>query len=525
MSELLRTGCLIAMLSALPGVARAQGTAPGASAPQLAPATPAPPQAAAPVPTVPIAGAKLLNAREAVKLALRYNAEYRGAELDIRAAEQGVRAQEGNYPYVYQADAGFTRSERAVLDDNDNVTGSSLSRTYTIGNELRRTFPTGTTAKLRVEGSRFDNDFETTNVLGERSSAGYRATGRAEVTQPLLRGFGTKIGEAELRQARISKDVTEKSYRRLTSQLVRDTLGSYWELWFASEALQIELAALELAKRQETEADARVKGGALSMAELLSFQTRVAQLEESVVAAEVDLRRRSLELGALLGSSDESAPQLVAVNEPPAVASTATRADVEAALRSGSVELAALEAQVRLARSRAEVAGEGQRPSLDLAAFVETNGESERVGKAFERAGRMSWLTVGATATFQVNLDNTRYDAERTGALLAVRSAEQDVKIARDRILADATMAVTNESAAHRRFGLAERTLQVAERAWEAEKARFELGQSIPITVQQAEDELRRARLRLARARVDLAQAQLAVLHLAGKLVQRYASG
>jgi hypothetical protein len=35
----------------------------------------------------------------------------------------------------------------------------------------------------------------------------------------------------------------------------------------------------------------------------------------------------------------------------------------------------------------------------------------------------MAWLTVGVNATFQVNLDNTRYNAQRSSALLAVRSA------------------------------------------------------------------------------------------------------
>jgi outer membrane protein TolC len=136
----------------------------------------------------------------------------------------------------------------------------------------------------------------------------------------------------------------------------------------------------------------------------------------------------------------------------------------------------------------------------------------------------MGWITGSIDVVFDMNLDNTRLNAERTSALLAVRQAETRLKAARDAILADATLAVTSETAAQQRFALAERTLAVAYRAWEAEKARFELGQSIPITVQQAEDELRRARLRVARARVDVAQAQVAVLHLAGKLVGRYAS-
>ena len=84
---------------------------------------------------------------------------------------------------------------------------------------------------------------------------------------------------------------------------------------------------------------------------------------------------------------------------------------------------------------------------------------------------------------------------------------------------------MTTETAAQQRFVLAERTLAVAQRAWEAEKARFELGELDSDHGSASGRRLRRARLRVARARVDVAQAQVAVLHLAGKLVGRYSSG
>jgi outer membrane protein TolC len=499
-------------------------------APAPAPKTPAsiPPSPTA-VPVVPAATTptreQRLDSRTAVTLALRNNPDYRASELDIKIANQDVLSAEGQYPYIYDANAGFTRSESPSIGPNDSVR-SNVSRRYDVGTGIHRTFPFGTRAEVRVDGSRFENDVTTsTSFPDERSGIGYTVTGRAEVTQPLLRGFGTTVGEAQLRASRVSRSLTEKTYRKLTSQLVRDVLSSYWELWLATESVQIEQAALDLAKRQEQEAVARVQGGALSLAELLTFQTRVAELEESVVAADVLKRQRSLELGQLIGSSDDSTPQFVAATEPPNVGATATRADVEAALRSGSLELAEAEARVRLARTQAEAAGDSSRPRLDLSGFVQTTGVSERVPRAFERAGRMGWITTGVTATFEMPLDNAQLNAARTKALLQVRRAETSLKTARDGILATATLAVTNETAAHQRFALAERTLAVAQRAWEAEKARFELGNSIPITVQQAEDGLRRARLRVAQARVDLAQAQLAVLHLAGKLVERYSSG
>lgn len=465
--------------------------------------------------------ARRLEAKTAVQRALTNNASLLAAELDVEQARQNVIAEEGRYPYVFQADAGYTRSVVPRLGPGDSVT-TSRSRTYTVGSALRRTFPFGTTAEVRVQGERFEDDFTGTGTLGSGTSTGYGMSGRASVIQPLLRGAGTTVGEIELRSARLGRAVAERARTRLTSELARDALGAYWELWYAAEALGIERSALGLAERQEAEAQEQVRQGALAPAGVLTFATRVAQLEEAVVAADIQKRQRTLELAQLMGTSEGETPELIATTEPLLDVPPASRAEVEAALRSGSVELAELEAQVKLARARAEVAGESSRPRLDLEGYLETQGVSTRIPRAAERAGSMSWVTAHVGVVLELPLDDSRRRAERSAAQLAVRIAQQNVKAARDRIGAQATLAVANEQAARRRLTLARRTQAVAEKAYEAERARFELGEAIPIQVQQAEDELRRAKLRVARARVDLAQAQVTVLHLSGRLLGRY---
>jgi outer membrane protein TolC len=123
---------------------------------------------------------------------------------------------------------------------------------------------------------------------------------------------------------------------------------------------------------------------------------------------------------------------------------------------------------------------------------------------------------------FELPLDDSRRNAERASAALGVRIADTNLKAARDRIASDALLAVAGERAARRRLALAERTLAVAEKNYEAERSRFELGEGIPIQVQTAEEDVRRAKLRVARARVDLAVSQLDLLHLSGRLVREY---
>jgi outer membrane protein TolC len=464
--------------------------------------------------------ARRIEARSAVKRALTHNPAVRAAELNVAQTGQTVKAEEGRYPYILQADAGYTTREIPLLAPDDSVT-TSLARSYTIGTAVRRTFPMGTVSEVRVQGERFDRDVIGVGVAQGRSlGEGYGITARATLAQPLLRGAGVRVGEVELRAARVSQALAEKTQTRLTSEVVRDVLVTYWELWYATEALGIERAALGLAERQHSDAQEQVTLGALAPANALVFETRVLQLQEAVVIADIVRRQRALELGQLMGGPEDS-DGYFAASEPTAGARTSHKA-LEAALRADSVELAELEEQVRLARTRAGVAGENVRPRLDVEAFMESQGVSEAIPRAAERAAEFSWITAHIGLVFELPLADARRQAEQTAAVLAVRIAEENLKAARNRIAAQAALAVANDTATRERLSLAERTLAAATRAYEAERLRFELGQSLPVQVLQAEEELRRARLRVARARVDVAQVEADVLHLLGKLLVRY---
>ncbi len=471
------------------------------------------PPAAEPAST-PAVGTRVIDARTAVTRALRQNPSRQAADIDVQRAQQGILSEEGRYPYVFQADAGYTRMRNPHLGAGDTVT-STTSRSYTVGSALRRTFPFGSTAEVRLQGERFETD-------GGLNPDGYGVTARASLTHPLLRGSGTSIGEAELRAAKVSKVAAEKSRARTDSVLVRDVLLGYWELWYADETIKIDQKALDLAKRQESEAEIKVLAGAAAKADVLSFSTRVAQLEETLVQAQIQKEQRSLDLGRLMGESEGTGNLSAAAGEPTS-GSRPSKADIESALREGSIELADLEAQVKLARTRAEVAGDAGRPRLDLEGYLESQGVSERVPRAFERTGQMSWITAHVGLVFELPLDDSKRRADKTNALLAVRAAEHNLKATRDKIAADASLTVANERAATRRLELAQKTLELAEKTHEAEKARFELGQSIAIQVQQAEDDVRQAELRVARAKVDLTQEQIAMLHLSGKLMKTFA--
>jgi outer membrane protein TolC len=295
-------------------------------------------------------------------------------------------------------------------------------------------------------------------------------------------------------------------------------LSAYFELWYASRVVDIENLSLALAFEQLEQARARLSMGAISKVDLLAFQTRASELEESLISAELSREQRSVTLSQLMGL-DALATNFAAATEPELTGRGFDQRSVERAMREDSVELAELGQQVKLARTRAEVAGEVWRPRLDVEGWAASSGASTEFPNAWGRAASGQYWSAHVGAVFDVPLDNTARHAAEMQAQLAVQSAEQQLQAAQRRVGSDATSAIASERAARQRLISAERTTAIAEENYQAERERYDLGHTIVIAVQEAEAALRRARLREARARVDAAQARLVLLHLTGELL------
>lgn len=461
---------------------------------------------------------------EALRLALGNSPELRVAELGVKSARQQVLGEQGRYPYYLNADAGYTHSTSTQLRPDDSVASSS-SESVNAGLGLRRQFAAGTLAEVRAEGEYFHLNGRSAGFgVTPFAASGYGSTFRASVTQPLLRGYGTEVGEAELRAARVSETASKKALLRTKSSLIGDVLSAYFELWYASRSVDIETSSLALAREQRDEARTRLELGAISRVDLLAFETRAAELEEALIAAELTRQQRSVTLSQMMGQKP-LATDLFASSDPNLAGRDFEQASVEAAMRADSIELAELEEQVRLARTRAEVAGESWRPRLDVEAWATSSGVSTEFPNAWARAARGEYWSAHGGVVFDMPLDDSGKNAEQMKAALAVESAKQQLEIARRRVGADATSAIASERSARERLASAIKTTAIAREAYMAERERYELGQTVVIAVQEAEAALRRARLREARARVDAAQARLVLLHLTGGLLATASEG
>lgn len=474
-----------------------------------------------------------------VGLVQKHNPTLKAALEDVESARADVMRLDAQYLPVIQVDGSTSDVQSPQLYINGSVRTSEVRR-VDLGAELRKHLLWGTDLTLRLSGNVQQTKVNSpasagfTGMTGTGTTGmvpgltplgtygpGYGVMAKLTLKQPLLRGRGQEVAEADLNAARVQRTASEFTRDRVASELLRDSLTAYWELWYAQSAEAIQAAALEVAQRQRSEAQARVDTGGLAPVEVLTFETQVAARAEDVAAAQAERTRRELELLRLLGDETTRGP-LTVDDETPTARVSAAASDPEARALERSAEVHQQQATLELARVRARTATEPQRQRLDLDAYAQVQDLGNQDARDAFRGGPAYGGFIALTYEAPV-----MGRAERSAAAKAradVESAEQQLVATRQNVTTQVRTAVDRLSSQERLLELAEQTRAVAERQWSADQARFLTGATTALQVIEAEDKLRAAQLRVVRAHANLVQTALSLDHLTGQLLDRWAS-
>jgi outer membrane protein TolC len=462
---------------------------------------------------------------EAVQALVEHNPNLHVALLQEARARATVRGEESLYVPVLSANAGVTQSRSPSMARGGAISFSS-GNTVDVGAGVSKSLPYGTAFGLNLTGQRSIRTSPVSAASPTTLTVGpaYAAAAKLWITQPFLRGAGLDIGQASLRQARLNRTAAVLEAQQIASQLLQDGLLAYWELWYGDETVRIDQASRDLAVEQERQALEQVASGSIAKSEALPYRTRHAELEESVVASTTDRLSRAIALAQTLGQPERGGSDLKAAGPlPEKVEATPSSPRAVADALGNSFELKQIETQIAIAQDQAKIAGDALRPRLDGEAYVQAQGLGYReVPPAFDQIGRMQALSAHVGLTFETPLTDTRREAQRQNANLTVHIGYKQLEATRQQIKAGIMTAVANREAALRKVKFAEETEAVAREQTEASKARFSAGASVALEIRQAEDSWRQAQLRLQRAKVDLIEADIKLLHLRGRLLDRY---
>jgi outer membrane protein len=481
-----------------------------------------------------------LSERDVVAVAVANNPSLHVALLRAQQSRYNLSAEQALYVPIFDASAGYTHAQTPSLVGRSVTTADAAggmtttivpdtrvttSDSLDLGAGLTKPFAYGTVLGASVAAQRSSRASLEQAALFGANGPGYSILARLSASQPLLRGAGTDVGLASLRQAKLTLSANQIAAQQTASQLLSQVVSAYWELWYAAEVVRIDEASRELSRIQEEQARQQVASGALAPASALPYATQVAVLEETVLSAQTDVRERELGLAQLLGRPAEVGANWRAGDAPePELADDPGEAATLAEALQNSYTRRQLQAQLAIIQDQLKVAGDPLRPRLDLDGYVQAQGlGNARVPPAFEQFGKLEAVSAHVGLTFQMPITDARRSAQIQSATLAAHIAQKQIEQDELETRGAVASALARRRAARDRLLLSTQTESVARRQAEAERARFLAGGSIAITVQQAEDAYRQAQLRLQRARVDLVLADLSLLTLRGRLLSRYA--
>jgi outer membrane protein TolC len=498
-----------------------------------------------------------LSLRETIARAAAGNVQLLKQNVALRSSQGSVTAALGQFDFILAGDGTFSRNATPPLSETrssmggaggmggtggmggaggatatggvggmapsaDRNSGTSYSEVFDLS--LSRALESGgnLTLALQGRGTTTSTTFQC-GALFSTSCQIYAPSVTLNFTQPVLRGFGRQIAEANLRKARINADLALLNRQAQASNTVRDTIIAYWELAYQTQELENQRFAERLAREQLRTTEAQIQVGKLGELAAAAVHRAIATAQQAEASSEQALMGRALDLQRLFGAAVPAG----FLGYKAADALGASKHDVDVAAETqhaleASPALKSIRMGLKLSETDLAVALDSMRPQLNFVASVSQGGRNQALAESLHQMTNPDYIDYSAGLTFQLPLQNR---AARGAAEVARATADNAQLDARDLELqirdTVARMAAQVRSAGAR----VERGLEAvtySEQNLKAEQARFSVGTSTNNDVLLRMQELLQAKTSVARAMADLLEGDIALAALTGDILDLY---
>jgi outer membrane protein TolC len=462
--------------------------------------------------------ARATSLPELLRLAVRQAPALASARIDIAIAEARIQQ-------TYARDDWQLRAQLLASRSSGIFNGQELDQAIRASGtvDLSRVLPTGGTVTLHAGSEYQDTEYSdpvADDFLGGTTWAHEVSAG---ISQPLLRGRGRWLYEANERRATISRDAAVLARRLVAIQAVQAVVAAYWDLVLAERQVAITQASLELARERLRITQIGTQGGKVPRSEIPAVQQIIATREEEALGGELAVLERSIEMRRAVGLAIGKGELGLRVGAELAPSDTAfDLGQLTERAFAASPELAQLGKEDEVARLDIEVTENGLLPQLDAALSFGPTGQDGNVGTAAKNLALFKSLSISGSLTLQHSFgqENVRGLAREQRELR--RKLEVTAFDLRAQIAQTMARAVAQLELARRRVALSQRAIELANENIKIEADRFNLGKATNFDVLNRQEELRQAELRKAQAMIDWHKAETVVHALTGDILPTY---
>ena len=421
----------------------------------------------------------------------------------------------------------------ALAPRNNSLAGSA---------SWSRLFMSGATVTASTSAS-----FEQTNSRFALLTPAYLTSAGVEFRQPLLAGRRIDAQRRALKVSALDTTRSKAALDRLVSETVAAVERAYWSARATREDVKIREQSLTLAEAQRDDTSVRIEAGVAPEADIAAPRAEIARRRADLVRARDDATRADLALRQLITGAPDAPDWDAAfeLTDDPAAAPTTDSIDtLVATALARRPEVSDVEAAREIAAIDTTLARERTRTQLDLIAAYHLRGlaggrnsdlfvpfpnttitvPDAQLGGVDDSlqtlaTHRFSDVWVGVSVTLPVGRRAAK--ADLAAATLAERRTELQRTQVAQRIATEVRTAAAALATARERLSAAEALETATTELLEAERARFDTGQSTNCFVLTRQTELAQASLAPVAARIDAARAAMELQRATGQLLER----
>ena len=403
--------------------------------------------------------------------------------------------------------------QAAATSSLDGAPGPS-STTFDTRAGANMQISTGATVDLSTQLTRSG-----TNSTFSLLNPAYSSDVALSVTQPLLKGAGSKVVLASIQRNKLGIDRANLDYRGQVMNVLHDTEIAYYQLVYSREQLNARRLSLEAAQKLLDENQAKRDAGVVTDLDVLTAEVGVANQKINVTLAEKNVHDSEDQLRALIGQFDLDVPLGEASFSATPTRSLDSNQTFELAKKSQPEYLSEL-ALIEQLKVDLSTTRNATMPQVDLSGAVGINADESTWGESLDRlpkADSYNWqVGVSVTYPWGGHADKARFRTARNN----LNREEVRLKQIEQNILVQARSAVRLVKSGIETVQASKLAVQLSEQQYELEKARFDAGLSTSRRVLDAQSDLDQARLTDLDNKVTLQRAIADLNRLEGRTAE-----
>ncbi len=453
-----------------------------------------------------------VTVEEAVLMALENNKGLRVDRLEPELRRTFEDQERAAFDLVIDAE-GVWSEEKAPMEAAPSQDAKTDQAEIDVG--ASRFFSTGTDIRIGLTGNRRrSNHFDTR----------YSTRAGLSLTQALLRGRGSEVNLAELRQAELSTRASQYEFRGVSETLAASTEEAYWDCVLAQRQLRIFEDSVNLALRQLDETREIVRVGRLPETELVAARAELALRRQELIDARNETALAKLRFLRLTNPPETGlrSRDLVFQDDPvvPDIKLDDVASHVELALRMrpdlNQARLAAQLEELEVVKTR-----NGLLPRMDLFISLGKTGYAESFGRSLDELSGEHY-DAAAGLRFEFPVRNRDRKARHERAALTNLQAREALENLAQLVALDVRTAHIKLDTALQQIHATRATRTLEEEKARIETEKFRVGRSTSFLVAQAQRDLLRGRIQEIQAVVTVLKGLVDLYRLEGSLLERW---